>query len=205
MKNQDRLFDYKDGLFLRGISMLAFGLVALWYPGDGIEAMITPFGILVLMNGLATILSGQFFFSKGSVLRLLSLRHGILDVLVGSAALLVAILGSAAFPPIVTLWLLATGVFYCFFSLRFIPPAVHMQLTRLGAVHILLGGLYYINHVMMFWDILHPVAIMAIGLGGYMHYILYQIRQKEKKQAVEGRDSFSPDSLGASKVYYSSR
>lgn len=205
MYNQDRLFNYKDGLFLRGISMFAFGLVALWYPGEGIETMITPFGILVLMNGLVTALVGQFFFSADSVLRVLTWRHGLLDLLVGASSLLAAVLHLTAFPLLLTLWLLATGIFYCFFSLRFIPPPIHPQLIRLGALHILLGGLYYVNHTLMLWDISRPVAIMAIFLGAYMHYILFQIRRVERNDYVIPQDSFPSDPFHPAELYQSSR
>lgn len=205
MKSQDRLFDYKDGLFLRGISMFAFGLVALWHPGDGIEAMITPFGILVLMNGLATALVGRFFFSAGSVLRVLSVRHGVLDVLLGSASIFTGILDMAVFPQLLTLWLITTGVFYCFFSLRFIPRLVHPQLISLGALHILLGGLYYINHSMEVWSILHPVALMAILLGAFTYYTLNRIRRTERKRFPLSTDSLSSDPFDSTELYQSSR
>ena len=190
---------------MRSVSMFAFGLVALWYPGDGIATMITPFGILVLMNGLATALVGRFFFSQASILRKLSLRHGLLDMLVGSTALVAGMLQLSVFPQLLTLWLVSTGIFYCFFSLRFIPPGLHAQLIRLGAAHILLGGSYFINEVLLVWEVLHPVAIMAICLGAYMQYILFQIRRAERVDGVIPRDSFPSDPFDAAELYQSSR
>lgn len=107
-----RLTDSKDALCFEGVGMLAFGLVALCYTGQAFQTMLSPLGILLLLNGLARISLSAWFYDLGSSWRRLSQAHGSIDISIGIAALLSAQWGWTILEELFATWLLLSGYFH---------------------------------------------------------------------------------------------
>ncbi len=112
MEKERRLSDSKETQLLEGIHMLAFGAVALAYPGEALQTMLTAFGILLLLNGVSRFLRSAWLFQRGSDWRRLMQWSGWVDIVLGAAALLSVGLDIPVAIELFTAWLLLSGFFH---------------------------------------------------------------------------------------------
>ena len=95
-----------NNILFRGIGALTFGLVALCYPGDGITALIVPFGALVSISGLITLFH---YASRATFWQRMMFRKGLGELLIGIVTLLGAAFSAPLFMAMLAIWAMVTG------------------------------------------------------------------------------------------------
>ena len=95
-----------NSILFRGIGVLTFGLVALCYPGDGIAALMVPFGALVSISGLITLFH---YASRATFWQRTMFRKGLGELLIGVVTLLGAVFSAPLFMPMLAIWVMVTG------------------------------------------------------------------------------------------------
>lgn len=166
MEKERRLADSKETQLLEGIHMLAFGAVALAYPGEALQTMLTAFGILLLLNGLTRLLRSAWLFRRGSDWRRLMQWSGWADLVLGAAALLSIGLDIPVAIELFTAWLLLSGFFhirrYALLKDKW-PSSRYLGLS--GFLSILAGGLLGSDAVLDWLPSSYPFSVIMVVLG----------------------------------------
>jgi len=186
MAKETRITDSKDALRLEGVGMLAFSLVALCYLSESLQPMLLPFGLLLLLNGVARVVLSAWFYTARTAWRRLSQSHGWIDVLLGVGALLSNSWGWVVMPELFAAWLLFSGYFHvrrhCLLKQRWPGTSVVGALGVLSIVasglnlgSILVGGPAYLQTLL--------VVASLIGMGKV--YAAFKLGVVEKRSTKE--------------------
>lgn len=166
MEKERRLADSKETQLLEGTHMLAFGAVALAYPGEALQTMLTAFGILLILNGLTRLLRSAWLFQRGSDWRRLMQWSGWVDLVLGAAALLAVVLDIPAAIELFTGWLLLSGFFHI---RRYILLKDKWSSSRYlgisGFLSMLAGGLLASDAVLDWLPSSYPFSMIMVVLG----------------------------------------
>lgn len=128
---------------LRGILLIAFGLLALFWPGMTLAVLILLFGVFALADGVFAL---WLAFSEGAKgVRGWLVALSILAIGTGIVALLWPGLTAVALLFVVAAWALVRGAFEIVSAIRLRREIEHEWLLALsGAVLMLLGALLFL-------------------------------------------------------------
>jgi uncharacterized membrane protein HdeD (DUF308 family) len=118
---------------LRGLIAVAFGVVALIWPGQMLQALVLVFGAFALADGILTIIAGFGLaphFSRWWAV----LLEGVMGTLVGLMAIFLPELTGRALVYLVAAWGLITGIFE-------IVAAIQLRRVITGEWMLIISGL----------------------------------------------------------------
>jgi uncharacterized membrane protein HdeD (DUF308 family) len=186
MAREMRITDSKDALRLEGVGMLAFSLVALCYISDALRPMLLPFGMLLLLNGIARVLLSAWFYDSGSTWRRLSQLHGWVDALLGAGALLGNYWGWAIMAELFAAWLLLSGYFHVrrHFLLKQRWPGTS-AIGALGILSIVGSGLVWCSLFSGWPAYPHTLLAVAVVTGSGKVYAAFKLGAVEKRSTKE--------------------
>jgi uncharacterized membrane protein HdeD (DUF308 family) len=91
-------------LALRGALLIAFGLVALFYPGMTILGLVYFFAVLAIINGIIAI--AHFFGEKNGIY----LLEGAVGIILGILVIFYPGITAVVFTWLITIWLFVVGL-----------------------------------------------------------------------------------------------
>ena len=171
MSTQNQLIIHRTNMVLKGIGVTTFGLIALCYPGESINALLLPFGALVTINGVVVIFNNATYTRGRFRGRSRMFRKGIIELLIGLAAIGSVVMGIAAFGVLMGLWAILTGISQAtnFYQLHDRMP--HWSVVVAAGIFSTLFGLFLaINSLVGIVAITYEVAAFALLSGSSMFY-----------------------------------
>jgi uncharacterized membrane protein HdeD (DUF308 family) len=176
MSTQNQLIIHRSNMALKGIGVATFGLVALCYPGESINALLLPFGALVTINGAVVIFNNTKYMRGRFRGRSAMFRKGIAELLIGLSAIGSVMMEVAASGALMGLWATLTGIAQAtnFYRLRQQMPHWSVVVAA-GIFSFLFGLLVAINSVVGMVGLTYEVAAFALLLGGSMFYAYAQL------------------------------
>ncbi len=176
MSAQNQLILHRSSLVLKGIGVATFGLIALCYPGESINALLLPFGALAAINGAVVVFNNIRYTNGRFRGRSSMFGKGIVELLIGLAAITSVVLGAPAFGGLVGLWALLTGISQAtnFYQLRHQMP--HWSVVVAAGIFSMLFGLFIaVNSVVGMVGLTYEVAAFALLLGSSLFYAYAQL------------------------------
>lgn len=167
MEGKNQLFGLRDGLWLKGLAMLVFGLVAFCYPGEEIRAMHTPFAILLILNGLGVWLTAVYFTDDRKRYRRWMRIQGGADLLMAIFVLWSTNWITWHLTDVLSLWLMITGTFILWRG-RPGKDFDYSKQIHLGIVYLGLGGVLFIYQNVLTEDWPYLIPVVAVLLGIYL-------------------------------------
>ncbi|HLI11423.1 MAG TPA: HdeD family acid-resistance protein [Alphaproteobacteria bacterium] len=160
-------------LALRGIAAILFGIIALFWPGITLNALIIVFGVYALVDGVFAIVAAvravEHHQRWGALL-----LEGIVSILAGLIALFAPLAAALAFLYVFIAWTLITGVLEIAAAIKLRQHIRGEWLLALnGVISILLGlflaaypgiGLIGLVWCIGVYAIIFGVALVALGL-----------------------------------------
>ncbi len=169
---------YRNSLWLNAIGVSTFGLVALCYPGPQIQALVFPFGALVTLSGVVTIL--QHLERGQQAMR----WKGIAEGLLGVTALAAGGVSLPVFMALIALWTLLTGSMMVNRFTRLkdqVPNCPIMVIAGLSAV--LFGLFVVVSLATETIAVTYEIAVFALLLGGSMFYGCAQLKESQQAES----------------------
>lgn len=202
MEKEKHWGDSKEALLMEGLSMLAFGAVAWCYSGPELLIMLTPFGMVLFVGGVARLLLNSWHFHPGSQWRRLLRQSGWSDIFISAAAFIFLSLDLLATIELFAAWLIFSGYFHV---RRFLylkekyGPGCSFPLGALGWLSILAGILLGSDALWPWLSHTHYFSGAAILLGLGKIYAFFKPdpeRRRSREKGMEGqigrRDRPSP-------------
>jgi len=176
MLTKNQLIRNRGSMVLKGTATIVFGLVALAHPGDDIQRMMLPFGILVLLNGLIGVCRNFSWLYPRLPTKKPLLVKGITESLVGLSALCFLNAKPGFFIVLISLWLIITGLYQSARSKALKPLSDSYLISRLsGYLEAIFGVLLLINIRLQWFDPKYELAVFAILMGSIMIYTYFRI------------------------------
>ncbi|MFP4091903.1 MAG: DUF308 domain-containing protein [Cyclobacteriaceae bacterium] len=178
MISKNQLIRNRSSLILKGTATIVFGLVALAHPGEDIQRMMLPFGLLVLLSGLIGICRSCFFLKPSLPLSKIIMIKGITESFIGLSALLFLQAEVEFFLVLISLWLILTGMIQAVRAraLKSIFDS-YLMASLSGWIVAAFGILLLLNINLQWFELQYEVAVFAILMGGMMIYIYFMIRE----------------------------
>lgn len=161
---------------LKGIGVATFGLIALCYPGEAINALLLPFGALVAINGAVVIVNNTRYVSGRYRGRKVMFRKGTAELIIGLAAIGSVLIGAPAFGVLIGLWAVLTGSAQArnFYQLRDRLP--HWSVVVAAGLFSGLFGLFMVVNSLAGMVVLtYEVTVFALLLGSSLFYAYAQL------------------------------
>ncbi len=168
-------------MVLKGVSIVAFGLVALCYPGEEIYTMMPAFGILATFNGLAIIFNGLWFSKSGSRWKRSLIRNGMIEMLIGATAILCLVLSIPVFMELIAIWAIFTGSIYInrFRKLKN-KQFVRGIMVATGIISVVFGAFVLINLQAGLVPFTYEVAIFSLLTGSCTTYAFVRLGKMQE-------------------------
>jgi uncharacterized membrane protein HdeD (DUF308 family) len=163
-------------LLLRGVFAILFGIIAWLTPGIALASLVLLFGVYVLIDGVATIISA--FNSRATNPNWwVVLLEGIVGVIAGVITFLYPGVTTIALLYIIAIWMIITGVMQ-------IIAAVHLRkeitgefwLGLAGLLSILVGGYLILNPGPGILALLWVIAVYSIVFGIMLIMLAFRVR-----------------------------
>lgn len=163
-------------LALRGVLAILFGIVAFFYTGQTLLALIFVFGVFAVLSGISSLVaavrSGEAHQRWGWLA-----TSGILSIAAGIVAFVWPGITALAFVYLIAAWAIVTGGFEVAFALAMPDTLAHPWLAGLsGALSVVFGLLLAVwpqaGAVTLTW----LVGIYAIVYGAAMLYYAYRLQ-----------------------------
>jgi len=198
MAKEMRITDSKDALRLEGVGMIAFSLVALCYLSESLQPMLLPFGLLLLLNGVARVVLSAWFYATQSAWRRLSQSHGWIDTLLGISALLSNLWGWVAMAELFSAWLLFSGYFHVrrHYLLKQRWPDT-FALGALGVLSIIGSGVSWVSILMGGLAYLQTLLAVAALIGLGKVYAAFKLGAVDKRSTKEEKMEEQPSPFSA--------
>ena len=193
MNTQEIVIRDRSSMVLKGIGLVTFGLVALCYPGEAIRALLMPFGVLVTINGAVVMCHNIKYFTgytRGGQTRF---QKGVLELLIGLAAIGAVVIEAPVFKELVALWTILTGstLVSNFYLLRDRMPRWPVMVGA-GVLSMFFGLLLAINSVAEVISLGYGIALFALLLGASMFYAYAQLGEVHQYLGCRPKKIFSP-------------
>lgn len=176
MNTQNQLIIHRSSMMLKGIGVATFGLIALCYPGEAINALLLPFGALVAINGAVVIVNNTRYVSGRYRGRKVMFRKGTAELIIGLAAIGSVLIGAPAFGVLIGLWAVLTGSAQArnFYQLRDRLP--HWSVVVAAGLFSGLFGLFMVvNSLAGMVALTYEVTVFALLLGSSLFYAYAQL------------------------------
>jgi uncharacterized membrane protein HdeD (DUF308 family) len=168
-----RLGDAWGWILVRGLASIAFGAMAIVWPGMTIVVLVILWGAWAFVDGIAALVTAWRARDQGKPLWPLVVI-GVLGVAAGLVTLLAPAVATAALLAFIAAWAIVTGAFQIVHAIR-VRKAIDNEwllilsgiLSVLIGVYILLqpaGGALAIVWVIAFWSILFGVMLVGAAL-----------------------------------------
>ncbi len=169
---KETLDNYRTSLWLKAMAVVPFGLVALCYPGQQIQALIFPFGVLVFLSGSITVLRN---LQRGQ----LAMRmKGGAEALIGATVLATAAMSASVFIALIALWLVMTGSIMAIRFNKIKARFLNWQIMVIAGFSAVAFGLFVaISLVLEPISLTYEIAIFALLLGGSMFYACNKLKE----------------------------
>ena len=170
-------------LALRGILAILFGLVAFFYTGQTLLALVYVFGVFALATGLVTLVAavraGEAHQHWGWLA-----ASGVVGILAGVASFVNPGISALAFVIVVATWAILTGVAEITFALALPQTLAHPWLTALsGLLSVTFGVLLAMwpasGAITLTWLI--GIYALVDGITLLYHAFLLQAARKSVK------------------------
>lgn len=198
MSTQDTLVIHRSSMILKGIGVVTFGLIAICYPGEEIQALMFPFGVLVTINGSSVIFKNMKYFAGPQHRRQALFRKGWAELLIGLAAIGAAAISAPIFWELIALWTILTGSVHAadFYRLRDQMPHWPVMVAA-GIASVLFGLFVALNLAFGMVSLTYEAALFALLLGSSMIYAYFKL--SEMRQYVGHRPGrvYSSKTVGA--------
>lgn len=153
-------------LLVKGILVVALGIMSFIMPHITILVLTTWFGALMVLVGilsLATLFASRKELGRGSKMQVL---EGVMDIFFGLLILLFPQITVLVFAVIVGIWLIFVGILQLIFSLLLRPIIKNWWLFLLnGLITTILGGLIGFNPLEGTITLSYLIGITAIFFG----------------------------------------
>lgn len=177
MFSKNQLIRNRGSLILKGTATIVFGLVALAHPGEDIQRMMLPFGILVLLNGLIGVCRSFSLLDPRLPINKLLLTKGCSESLIGLGAICFLNAAVGFFLVLISLWLILTGLWQVARSKALKSISDTYAITRLsGWLEVVFGILLLFNIRLQWFDPEYELSIFAMVMGSIMIYTYFRIR-----------------------------
>ncbi|MDF9801376.1 uncharacterized membrane protein HdeD (DUF308 family) [Catalinimonas alkaloidigena] len=168
----------KSSFIYKGIGAITFGLVALCYPGDEINALAIPFGSLLILSGLIIIIRN---ISSQKNNKFSPLGKGVTELFIGSFAIFSAAAQINLLWELIALWVIVTGVFQVLTFSRIKQIVQEWKvMVILGNLAVIFGASMLANSSIQWISPTYELAIFAIFYGSCFIYIYFQLKEKRK-------------------------
>lgn len=175
-------------LVLRGVLAILFGIVAFFYTGQTLLALVYVFGVFALLNGLfaivAAVRAGEAHQRWGWLVFM-----GIVGIAAGIVSFVWPGLTALAVVFVVAAWAIITGVAEIAFALSWPETLAHPWLAGIsGALSVVFGVLLAVwprsGAITLTW----LLGIYAIAYGVSLLYYAYRLRAlRQDVQSAVGR------------------
>lgn len=168
----DRIFDLWWIPVLRGVLAILFGILALFWPGITILALVIVFGAYAIVDGVFALIAA--FRGPTEEHRVGMAAVGVLGILAGVVALLWPGITALALLLVIAAWFVATGVFEIIAGVRLRKEIENEWLPILsGVVSVIFGilllawpagGALAIAWLIGLSAIAYGITLIALGL-----------------------------------------
>ncbi len=146
---------------LRGIIAIAFGIVALVYPGITMMVLALFFGAYVFVDGVCAVAAG---FAHGGREAVWYVLEGILGIAVGLATFFYPGITAQALVYLLGLWAILTGIFEVIAGFE-LPISRDWLLALAGVASIVFGVLMFANPASGAVAVVWLIGIYALVFG----------------------------------------
>jgi uncharacterized membrane protein HdeD (DUF308 family) len=167
-------------LLIRGALAIVFGLVAFFYTGQTLEALVYVFGVFALASGLVTLIAAVRAGEENQHWGWLAIS-GVLGVLAGVICFVNPNATAVAFVYLIAAWAMLSGVAEILFALALPQTLAHPWLAAFsGALSVVFGVLLAIwpqsGAIALTW-VIGVYAILS-GVSMLYHAFLLQVARK---------------------------
>ncbi len=149
-----------SSILIRGIFAIIFGIVAIIWPGIGLQVLVLLFGAYALIDGFIALFVG---FPSRSVALII---EGVIGILVGLYVFFWTIQAVELFILVVGIWAIATGIFEIVAAIELRKQIKNeVYLFIMGAISILFGLMVFINPLVAGLAFTMVIGIYAIFFG----------------------------------------
>jgi len=161
---------------IRGLLALAFGIMALIWPGITLMALVMLFGIYVIVEGVFSLVAA--FSNRGAGAWWVLLLEGIVSIAIGCIAFIWPGITAVGLMIFIALWAIFTGLLE-------IGAAVQLRremqgewiLALIGFLSILIGIILIINPAAGVLAVVWLIGIYAIVFGGLLVFLGMKFRK----------------------------
>lgn len=152
-----------SSVFLRGVLAILFGIVAVFWPGLGLQILVLIFGAYALVDGIFAFLVGISYKSVALVL------EGLVGAIVGLLIFFYTVQAAAIFILLLGVWAVATGIFEVIAGLelrRYIGDEIFLLFV--GIVSIIFGLFVFVNPIAAGLALTWVIGIYALLFGSLL-------------------------------------
>jgi uncharacterized membrane protein HdeD (DUF308 family) len=164
---------------LRGIAAVGFGLVAIFWPGISLAALVTLFGIYALLDGAVT-LALALRVPAGAPGRSILLATGIAGLLVGLVSVLWPQATVTLLIYVLASWLVLFGLIALTHSLQMRKQVADWPLSRGGIVLLVIGLLLALFPDAVALAATWVLGILALLIGGGLLAFAWRRQQRDR-------------------------
>ncbi len=165
------LHNHWKGLLFRGILGVLFGIIAIGWPGIGLQILVLLFGAYVLIDGLVAFILG---FPLRSVWMVI---EGLLGILVGFLIFFYTIPAIAIFIYLVGIWAFVTGILEIIAAIelrKYVANEAWLLFT--GIISIIFGIIIFANPIAAGIAISLIIGIYALLFGMLLIILALQLK-----------------------------
>ena len=178
-KEADILFDITSNwklIFLRGVLAVAFGLMALGWPGITLGILVLLFGIYAILEGAVAVAAALEYRSRGYWWLLLI--EGIAGIAIGLCALIWPTLTVAVLLVFIVLWAIVTGIFEIGAAIQIRKEVTgEWVLAVAGILSVLIGILLIANLEAGAVAVVWLIGLYALVFGALLVFLGFRLRR----------------------------
>lgn len=168
---------------VRGLLAIAFGVIALIWPGITLLALVVLFGVYVTMEGIFSMVTA--FNNRGVRFWWVLLLEGLASIAIGCVAFIWPGITAVVLLIFIALWAILTGVLE-------IGAAIQLRkqiqgewiLAVSGALSILIGFILLVNPGSGALAVVWLIGLYALVFGGLLTFLGLKFRRKRSDSRV---------------------
>jgi uncharacterized membrane protein HdeD (DUF308 family) len=164
---------------LRGMAAVGFGLVAIFWPGISLAALVMLFGVYALLDGAVTLMLA-FRVPNGAPGRGILVATGIAGLLVGLVSVLWPQATVTLLIYVLASWLVLFGLIALTHSLQMRKQVADWPLSRGGLLLLVIGLLLALFPDAVALAATWVLGILALLIGGGLLAFAWQRQQRDR-------------------------